>query len=224
MTQIITYQQNYDGSHTIVIDDAELDDKTTLLLDNNVPVNVKLDVLDIDTITDKQRRKIFALVNDIEDYTGQPREYMRYMFQDYVRFIYGYDKQISLSSCSMKVANQIIEVILNWVALHDVPLNYRTSELLRGDKTFLYLNTLNRKCVICGKPNSDLAHFNAVGRGRNRNKIDHTDNKVLALCRNHHTEQHTIGMDSFNKKYHLEDSWVQVDERLNRMLRGGKNG
>src|SRR5690606_38648312 len=103
MTRIITYQQNYDGSHTIVIDDAELDDKTTLLLDNNVPVNVKLDVLDIDTITDKQRRKIFALCNDIEAHTGQPREYMRQMFKDYIVFMNGYES-FSLSNCSRKIA------------------------------------------------------------------------------------------------------------------------
>ncbi|MBU7218839.1 putative HNHc nuclease, partial [Staphylococcus gallinarum] len=27
---------------------------------------------------------------------------------------------------------------------------------------------------------------------------------------------------SFNKKYHLENSWVDVDERLNKMLKGVK--
>jgi len=45
---------------------------------------------------------------------------------------------------------------------------------------------------------------------------------VLALCRKHHTEQHQIGMDTFNNKYHLKDSWVDVDEKLNKMLRGEK--
>lgn len=220
MSKILSYQQNYDGSYTIVIDDVVLDNQTILLLNNQIPVEVNVNVIDKNSITDKQRRKIFTLVNDIEGHTGQPRDYMRQMFQDYVRFIYGYDKRISLADCKRKVASEIIEVILNWVFLHDIPLNYRTSNLLREDKTFLYLNTINRKCVICGKANSDLAHFYAVGKGRNRNKIDHTDNKVLALCREHHTEQHTIGMNTFNKKYHLTDSWIDVDERLNKMLRG----
>ena len=50
------------------------------------------------------------------------------------------------------------------------------------------------------------------------------DNKVLALCSRHHKEQHQIGMDSFNEKYKLHDSWVSVDERLNRMLKGEVNG
>lgn len=220
MPQIISYQQNYDGSYSIVIDDVDLDNQTILLLDNQIPVEVNINVINKNSITDKQRRKIFALVNDIEDYTGQPREYMRMMFQDYVCFINGYDKRISLADCKRKVASEIIEVILNWVFLHDIPLNYRTSALLREDRSFLYLNTINRKCVICGKPNSDLAHFYAVGKGSNRKKIDHRGNKVLALCREHHAEQHKIGIDTFNKKYHLTDSWVDVDDRLNKMLRG----
>ena len=95
---------------------------------------------------------------------------------------------------------------------------------MKQDQTFLYLATVHRKCVICGKSNAELAHYHAVGRGRNRRKIDHTDNKVLALCREHHQMQHDMGMDSFNAKYHLTDSWVSVDERLNKMLKGGTNG
>ncbi|EGQ3843734.1 putative HNHc nuclease, partial [Staphylococcus pseudintermedius] len=112
--------------------------------------------------------------------------------------------------------------ILDWVFHNDIPLNHKTSDLLKNDKSFLYWATVNRNCAICGKPHSDLAHYQAVGRGRNRRKIEHTSNKVLALCREHHTEQHNIGMDSFNDKYHLHDSWVDVDEKLNKMLKGGK--
>ena len=40
---------------------------------------------------------------------------MREMFQDYVTFLYGYDKHISLSNCSREQARQVIEVILDWV-------------------------------------------------------------------------------------------------------------
>ncbi|MGV3043505.1 putative HNHc nuclease, partial [Staphylococcus rostri] len=68
----------------------------------------------------------------------------------------------------------------------------------------------------------DLAHLEAVGRGRDRTKINHYGNKVLALCRDHHSEQHVIGIKSFNEKYHLQDSWVKVDDRLNKMLKGEK--
>ncbi|HAR6441028.1 TPA: hypothetical protein I1811_000540 [Staphylococcus pseudintermedius] len=221
MSLITSYITQGDGTTTVVISGVELGDKETLLLDNGFDVEVDVNVVDPFQITDKQRRKIFALCNDIEEYTGQPREYMRYMFMDYVSFVEGYDR-LSLSNCSRTQANQVIEVILDWVFHNNVPLNYKTSDLLKNDKAFLYWATVNRNCVICGKPHSDLAHYEAVGRGFNRKKINHYDKHVLALCREHHNEQHNIGVKSFDKKYHLEDSWIKVDERLNKMLKGEK--
>ncbi|MEJ7322832.1 putative HNHc nuclease [Staphylococcus epidermidis] len=223
MVVIKNYITEDDGTTTVVIKGVELDNKTSLLLDNGYEVEADVRVVDPFKITDKQRRKIFALCNDIEAYTGQPRDYMRYLFMDYVEVLYGYEKRFSLSDCTREQAKQIIEVILDWVFHNNIPLNYKTSDLLKNDKAFLYWSTVNRNCVICGKPHSDLAHRFAVGRGRDRTKIDHFGNQVLALCRFHHNEQHQIGMDTFNNKYHLTDSWVSVDERLNKMLKGAKN-
>lgn len=223
MAKIKNYITQDDGTTTVVIEGVELDNKTSLLLDNGFEVDVDVQVVDPFRITDKQRRKIFALVKDIEAHTGQPMQYMREMFQNYVSFLYGYDKRILLSNCSRTQANQIIEVTLDWIFHNDIPLAFKTSDLLKQDKSFLYWSTVNRNCVICGKPHSDLAHRYAVGKGRNRNKINHVGNQVLALCRSHHNEQHQIGMDTFNNKYHLTDSWVDVDNRLNNMLKGGSD-
>ncbi|ENI5901051.1 hypothetical protein ABZI49_002486, partial [Staphylococcus pseudintermedius] len=99
MPLITSYITQGDGTTTVVISGVELGDKETLLLDNGFDVEVDVNVVDPFQITDKQRRKIFALCNDIEQHTGQPRDYMRYMFMDYVSFVEGYDR-LSLSNCS----------------------------------------------------------------------------------------------------------------------------
>lgn len=221
MPKIQNYIIQDDGTTTVVIEGVEIGNKETLLLDNGMDLEVDVIVNDPYKITDKQRRKVFALVNDIEAHTGQPRDWLREMFQDYVTFLNGYDKRISLSDCTRKQVGELIDVIIEWIFENDIPLRFKTSDLIKNDRTFLYMATINRKCVICGK-HAELAHYQAVGRGRNRRKIEHLGNKVLALCSNHHREQHTIGMDSFNSKYHLTDSWVDVDEKLNRMLKGLK--
>ncbi|PTF57667.1 putative HNHc nuclease [Staphylococcus chromogenes] len=222
MSQIVKYQKNHKGAYTVVVTDVEIPEQAIELLDLNQPIDVDCIVIDPNSITDKQRRKIFALVKDIEEHTGQPMDYMRHMFIECTRTYHGYDNPISLSNCTRTQASQIIDIILDWVFENGIPLSYKTSELLKGDKSKLYWSTVNRNCVICGKPHSDLAHRYAVGRGRDRTKINHYGNQVLSLCRDHHTEQHNIGMDSFNDKYHLHDSWVDVDERLNKMLKGEK--
>lgn len=220
MPKIRNYITQDDGTTTVVIENVEIDNKTSLLLDNDLEVECEVKLVDPFLITDKQRRKVFALCNDIESYTGQPREYMREMFQDYVTFLYGYDKHISLSNCSREQARQVIEVILDWVFHNNIPLNYKTSDLLKNDKSFLYWATVNRNCVLCGKNGADIAHHYAIGRGANRKKMHHYDYEVLALCREHHSEQHNIGVKSFDEKYILQNSWIKVDKRLNRMLKG----
>ena len=91
---------------------------------------------------------------------------------------------------------------------------------MRNDNYLIYLSTINRQCVICGKPGADLAHREAVGSGRNRNKVNHIGERVLALCRKHHSSQHQMGVDSFDKLHHLENSWIKVDEKLNNMMTG----
>ncbi|MCF7580368.1 putative HNHc nuclease [Staphylococcus aureus] len=222
MSKIISYQQNYDGTFSVVIDGVDLGNKDTLLLDNNIDVDVDVKVIDPFSITGKQRRLIFALCNDIEAHTGQPRDYMRQMFQDYVKFLYGYEQRISLADCTRTIAKQIIDVMFEWIFTNGIPLNYKTSEMMKEDKNYLYWATITRHCVICGKPNSDLAHLEAVGRGMNRNKMNHYDKHVLALCRKHHTTQHQMGIKSFNNYYQLQNSWIKVDDRLNAMLKGVK--
>ena len=222
MSKVTRYKQS-NGRYSVVVEGVDLTDDALLLLDNGYPLDVNIEIQDGKKITVKQRKKIFALVNDIEGHTGNPRDWLRLMFQDYVTMLKGYSKRLSLSDCTRKQAGELIDVILEWVFVNDIPLNYKTSDLMKQDQTFLYLATVHRKCVICGKY-GELAHYHAVGRGRNRRKIDHTDNKVLALCHEHHKQQHDMGMDSFNAKYHLTDSWVQVNERLNKMLKGESNG
>lgn len=221
MPIIKNYIQQDDGTITAVIEGVTLENKDFLLLDNGLEVECDVSITDPYKITDKQRRKIFALMNDIEAHTGQPQDYMRNVFQEYVRVLYAYENRISLADCSRKVAGQIIDIAIEWIFENDIPLRFKTSDLIKNDRTFLYMATINRKCVICGK-HAELAHYQAVGRGRNRRNIEHFGNKVLALCHSHHQEQHTIGMDSFNSKYHLTDSWVDVNEKLNRMLKGLK--
>ena len=222
MMYIDKYKNN-NNSFDVVVRNVALDSDSLRMIDNGHPLDVNLEVIDGKKITIQQRKKIFALLNDIYLFTGQPQEDLRQQFQFYLEMIKGYER-ISLTDTTRRIASELIEVILAWTFEHDIPLNYKTSDLMKQDQTFLYLATVHRKCVICGKSNAELAHYHAVGRGRNRRKIDHTDNRVLALCREHHQMQHDMGMDSFNAKYHLTDSWVQVNARLNKMLKGETNG
>lgn len=222
MVVIKNYITEDDGTTTVVIKGVELDNKTSLLLDNGYEVEADVRVVDPFKITDKQRRKIFAMCRDIELHWGEPVESLRQRFQTELEIMNGYE-HISLSNCSMKLARELIELIIAFMFHHQIPMRVETSKLLSGDKAMLYWATVNRNCVLCGESNADLAHHYAIGRGANRKNMQHYDYEVLALCRFHHQEQHNIGVKSFDEKYILQDSWIKVDDRLNAMLKGVKN-
>ena len=222
MQRITRYQRDDDGTYSVVATGVELEQSHIDLLENGYSLIAEVEVPDNKKLSIEQRKKIFALCRDIELHWGEPVESLRKRFQAELEIMNGYE-EISLRDCSMRIASELIELIIAFMFHHQIPMRVETSKLLSGDKAMLYWSTVNRNCVICGKPHSDLAHRFTVGRGRDRTKIDHFGNQVLALCRSHHNEQHQIGMDTFNNKYHLTDSWVSVDERLNKMLKGAKN-
>ncbi|MGL4008167.1 putative HNHc nuclease [Staphylococcus nepalensis] len=221
MQQITRYQKDNDGTYSVVATGVELETSHTELIDNGYTVNADVTVPDNKLLTNDQRKKIFALCRDIELYWGEPVEALRQRFQTELEIMNGYDR-ISLRDCTKRVASELIELIVAFMFHHQVPMRVETSELLQGEKAMLYWATVNRNCVICGSPGSDLAHYETVGRGMNRKTMNHHGKHVLALCRKHHNQQHDIGVKSFDDLYHLHNSWIAVDDKLNSMLRGEK--
>lgn len=163
---------------------------------------VEIDLEDGRSITPDQRKKIFALLRDISDFTGDPIDYTEDLMKGYTRSIFGLDAY-SLSSCSMTTASNMIYTILEFCFRNDIPFKTRTWDMIPNDFVRQWFCLRFRKCVICGKP-ADLAHFETVGIGRNRYKINELGYHWMALCRIHHVEQHTIGIDSFIQKYHIK--------------------
>ncbi|BGE82831.1 putative HNHc nuclease [Staphylococcus petrasii] len=221
MQRITRYQRDNDGTYSVVATGVELEQSHIDLLENGYSLNAEVEVPDNKKLSIEQRKKIFAMCRDIELHWGEPVESLRKRFQAELEIMNGYN-EISLSNCSMRIARELIELIIAFMFHHQIPMRVETSKLLSGDKSMLYWATVNRNCVLCGKSGADLAHHYAIGRGANRKKMQHYDYEVLALCREHHSEQHNIGVKSFDEKYILQDSWIKVDDRLNRMLKGEK--
>ena len=219
MTNVFKYQSNNDGTYNVIVENLKIPHKNLDDLQRGLGTEVDINFIDPNDISHKQRKLIFALLNDIEDWNGDPVEYRRHLLTR--EFMAKNDMEnFSLSNCSMTEAREFIELILTFIFRYDVPIKFETSDLMKEDKDFIYMCVMKRKCVICGKPHAELAHYHAVGSGRNRRTIDHKDNKILPLCHKHHQLQHNMGMKSFNDYYKLNNSWVQVNDKINRMLKG----
>lgn len=189
------------GKYTI--DKIHLSQANEMYLECGECLEVDVKVVDKRHITDQQRKFIFALCNEISYYTGDDREYIRLLMQQYNANLREIEVE-SLSTCSMTYANNLIDTIINFCIDKEIPF---AKELLEENKyTFdekqTYAMALKRVCVVCGQ-RADIHHVDTIGMGNNRQKVSHIGKKALPLCRSHHTNCHEIGDDAFIEKYHL---------------------
>lgn len=153
-------------------------------------------------ISSDQRKKIYALIKDIADYTGHHPEYLKeHMKYD---FMVKEDRDyFSLSNIDMTTARYFIEHLLEFCFEWSVPLASNTVVLAREINNYLYLCLRYRKCAVCGEKADIHHHEHLVGMGMDRNNHDHINSKYIALCRKHHNECHTIGHKTFEEKYKI---------------------
>ena len=196
---------------TIAVDDVFSLEKVIRLSDGKQP-SVGLTIDDNRHISRDQQKKIFALIHDLCNYTGDEPKYWENEFKWRVQVTFGVD-EFSLSDCSITIGNYMILTILEFLFEESIPFRTKLWDSLESDYTRAIFSINYRTCVICGKPHADLAHYKAVGMGRNRRKIDERKMYFFSLCRVHHQEQHRIGINNFMKKYHIKPIKL-TDEQL----------
>lgn len=148
-----------------------------------------------------QRKKIYATIRDISDWTGyvpeEQKEWLKFLHTEQTGEPY-----FSLSNCSMDTAREFINTILEYALKEGVPLSeagvYRTDDIGR----YLYFCLKHKKCAICGLP-GEIHHVDTIGMGRDRKQVDDSDYRKICLCRKHHTIAHARGMDALEKMYHV---------------------
>ncbi|MCO7151719.1 putative HNHc nuclease [Vagococcus lutrae] len=161
-------------------------------------------VIDERNITKAQNGMIHGLFNDISLYTGYPQEWVK----ELLKAMFAGEKGIETFSLknyeiSQVFAGEFIEYILKFCFENEIPFKYQQFHLASDITRVLFLYLKHRACFVCGKPHADMAHYEAVGMGRNRKKIDHSKHRFMTLCREHHQEQHNIGLTEFMQKYVL---------------------
>lgn len=163
--------------------------------------------------TVEQRAFVFSLMNDIYRYTGQPFDDLKDIFYWQFRFLTG--KSISLKNISTNTVGDVsllADLVLDFIFDGDIPFKDGYEVPPQNIQYFFYKCVMNRTCCICGKKNADIDHFDkALGR-RKRKEVDHTEFTFAALCRNHHTEKHQMGITEFKNKYHVIGIKLNQDE------------
>lgn len=183
--------------------------KHTYLL-NKQQMHCETRLTDGRQISPEQRKYIYATLRDIGLFTGfvgeEIKAVMKYEFIARTGAEY-----FSLSDCTMSQAREFLTFLIEFCIENDIGTS--ESLLMRSPdiSQYIYACIANRKCCLSGKP-AEIHHVDAIGAGRDRNEIVHLGMRVLPLAREYHIEAHTIGRDSFCKKYHVFG--IALDEYL----------
>lgn len=176
-------------------------------------------------ISPEQRRKCYALLGEIAEYTDGIRtaetvdEQKRLLKMEFMlrRMEATERRMFSLSDCDMSTAREFITYLIDFIIANDIPTRAPLIENCDDIAAYMYACTYHRKCAVCGKV-ADIHHCEGsrIGAGVDRTKVHQLGREVLPLCRVHHTECHSDEA-GFIKKYHLQK--VKLDEALCKRLK-----
>ena len=178
--------------------------------------DVWVEYIDSRPLSSKQRRNCYAMIREIADWSGDTPEEIKHALK--LDFWCGElleigDRLFSLSDAPMSVVAAFQSWLARFIVRNDVPTKKSMLSYIDDVDDYVYACLINKKCPICGKK-ADLHHVKAIGAGRDRTQIIHEGLEVMPLCREHHTEAHTMGMDSFCKKYHLNSNGIIADRTV----------
>lgn len=196
LVKINQYRERKDGTDLVV---SVLDLKLGDMLVRKKIQNAEIRFDDGRHISAEQRKKAYATIRDIADWTGYLPEEMKEILK-YQHMMRTGDAYFSLSNCSMDTAREFINTILEFALENGIPLSEdalnRTDDIGR----YLYYCLLHKKCAICGR-DGEIHHEDAIGMGNDRTVVDDSGYRKICLCRIHHTIAHQMGVKRFRQAY-----------------------
>lgn len=155
-------------------------------------------------ITVDQRKKIFALFNEIAEYLGYTQVNVEEILK--IRFIEQMDNPVwfSFSNCSIEIAKQFLEYEITFCIQNEIPFKTKLMDEIQQSYALRYQLVMHRICFVCGKMHADLDHVDTIGSGRNRRHVNQVGMQAWTLCRTHHNERHKIGVESIAQKYQIK--------------------
>ena len=179
---------------------------------------VLIQMLDSRPLSDKQRRSCYAMIGEIAAWMGEDKaeakEILKLEFWT-AELWQTADSLFSLSNAPVSVVAAFQRWLARFIVRQDIPTKHPMLSYVDDIVDYVYSCLVHKKCCICGR-HAELHHVERVGMGRSRQEIIHEGMEALPLCREHHTEAHTMPDEGFFKRYHL-DGGIELDKTLCRI-------
>lgn len=203
-SQVTGIRETEKGTDLILHIPEELVRSKIMKYRNNNVINAEIRIDDNRTITVEQRKKIFATIKDIANFTGNhPEDQRGQLLYDYC--IQTGEMPFSLSNCSIVQANTFINHIIEFILKENIPLTDLAINRTDDIDKYLYWCIVYKRCAITGKEGADIHHCEGsrVGMGGNRKKISNKGRELMALSREWHNRVHQEGEEEIFKLYKI---------------------
>lgn len=158
---------------------------------------------DMRRISAKQRKKTYALIRDIAEFTGYLPEECKEIMKWYFMADTGSD-YFSLSDTDMTTAKEFISWLIEFCLQQGVQLHDEAYKLTEDIGRYVFYCLKNRICCVTGaKEKVHIHHVDSVGMGMNRNKVDNSKLRLIPLRWDIHRLFHQYGNEKMLAKYHL---------------------
>lgn len=180
-------------------------------------VEVRID--DGRSITGDQRRKIYATLRDIADWSGDMPNSVKAFF----KWSFCGDNEhedFSLSDVDRETASEFLGYLIDFCIQNGVPCSDPLWDRCEDIERYMYACVMTRTCCITGRKNAHIHHVDRIGMGRNRNEICQVGMRVVPLSGEIHSMIHYSGGESeLYKKHHITP--IALTEKMCEHLRLG---
>jgi hypothetical protein len=172
------------------------------------------------TITSDQRKKIYATMRDIAEWSGDVpdavKEFFKWSFCGD-----GECEDFSLSDVDRETAGAFLTYLIDFCIQNGVPCSDPLWDRCEDIERYMYACVMTRTCCITGKKNAQIHHVDRVGAGRNRDTMCHIGMRVVPLSADLHTMIHYSGGEAeFYAKHHVEP--IALTDKMCHHLNMGK--
>ena len=185
---------------------------------NAKTVEVRID--DGRSITNDQRRKIYATMRDIADWAGDMPDSVKSFF----KWSFCGDNEyedFSLSDVARETASEFLSYLIDFCIQNGVPCSDPLWDRCEDIERYMYACVMTRTCCITGKKNAQIHHYDRIGMGRNRDTICQVGMRVVPLSADLHTMIHYTGKEEeFYKEHHITP--IALTEKMCEHLKLGK--
>lgn len=194
--------------------------------------NYSIEIIPQNTITEEQMRLCYVLFKQFGEALGYTVGEAKELLKD----MYSFDYEIGEFSLSphkkntltLEQATEFIQFIIETAINENInlyiykPQEKKTRhirEIVPDIERYVIACLKNRCCAVCGAIHDfengkiiDLEHYDNISRLGGYEFDDGLQTRFLPLCRQHHTEIHSIPKQEFLEKYHLQA--VYLNEKL----------